>query len=421
MFENKVNAFTLGTVVILFPWLIVTLMRVFGPVTHVIVSVDLIIYLMCFVLITYASYFVGFFSINKKSKLLKVGGKLGASTGLVIQIRNLFFILLTIYVILAYIDFLIIKNGSFSGIVEQRESEHLSGPRNSIIGLLIFFLSGTPPIFASILFYTKCENRKAKLFYYTLVFLGFAAMFLSGGRNAFFISTIYCLSFIMVYKVRNKNNGINLKKLCVFITIFIGVLYSLSMFLTRFEVQGLDVHIMLDYLEREYNLLIYRIPGLPIELQPIYSVFVYLSFYVTHPFTYLNDYFELAYSPYLMGGYNFYIIVRMIDVLFGTQFYQTGSELILQSGVYLTFPGTLFLDFGYIGGLLVGALFGFSYGFLTRRLGSSVISSKLWFAFITVIMIFSPIYSVIGMANGWSLLFLITCTTFLSLRVRQRD
>ncbi|RSD29651.1 O-antigen polymerase [Vibrio pectenicida] len=330
--------------------------------------------------------------------------------------------LMLVYVFFAYFDFFIVKNATLDGIVEQRELEHLTGPRDSIIGMFNVFLSGIPPLFMSICMFVPYRSRKMKMASIVLVFLGFLAMFLSGGRNAFFISLLYCLLVKFVFF--NKHNKISknrIKLILMSLVVFLGIVYSLNIFLERFEVQGLDVSRMLDYLEREYDISIYRIDFMSSVYQPIYSVLVYLSFYITHSFTYLDDYFQLSYSPHLLGGYNFYIIARIVDFITGSSLFQVGSESILQSGVYLTFPGALYIDFGYFGGLISGAVIGLFFGYLTSKLGNCTISHKLWFTFIAVNMLFSPIYSVIGMANGWSLFVLITFTTFLSIRIRKRD
>ncbi|MEZ8103070.1 O-antigen polymerase [Vibrio bivalvicida] len=421
LYDSKLKSCLFGTVIILFPWFIVSSIRVFGPVSHVDVSLDLIAYLMFFVSTTYLSFLVGFFIRNDSIKT-NYGYSVYSSRGLIFQIRTMFFLLILVYVFIAYFDFFIVKHATLGGIVEQRESEHLTGPRNSVLGMFNVFLSGIPPLFMSILMFVPYRSRKMKLASMILVFLGFAAMFLSGGRNAFFISLLYCLFVKFAFFNKHSNVSKNrIRRMLILLVVFLGIVYSLNMFLERFEVQGFDVNTMLDYLEREYDISIYRMEFISLDYQPIYSVLVYLSFYVTHAFTYLDDYFQLSYSPYLLGGYNFYIVVRIIDFVTGSSLFQTGSESILQSGVYLTFPGTLYLDFGYFGGLIAGSVIGLFFGYLTNRLGNGTISHKLWFTFITVIMIFSPIYSVIGMANGWSLFVLITCTTFLSIRVRKRD
>ena len=252
------------------------------------------------------------------------------------------------------------------------------------------------------------------------VALGFFSMFLSGGRNAFFISIIFVMLHRVFFSLEAKviNKKWSLSKCFSYLLVSYSIFFSMKLFLVRFETQGFDVGFMLDYLESEYNLSVYH-PEFEGKLfVSLYSIFVYLSFYISHSFTYLNDYFSLSYSPYMGGGYNFPQLARLIDITVGTDFFSAGRARMILTGVYLTLPGSLYLDFGIVGTLGICLLLGFTYGNLSYNLATLALYQKLFLTYLSVVFIFSPIYSVFGMANGFSLIFILLLAMFRAIKIR---
>jgi len=325
------------------------------------------------------------------------------------------------YSVVSIFDFFVVKGAALSMIVDQREAEHITGPRNSLIGAVGALLSGAPPVLLAVMGFSRFKSFSLNLIAYVVIALGFASMFLSGGRNAFFISAVFvffCYLFFSAYSLRLKIK-LSMKKIFGFAFFLCCIYFSMKMFLDRFEAQGFDVGFMLEYLELEYGVKIFRFDYDGALFLAVYSVFIYLNFYIAHAFTYLNDYFLAAYSPYMWGGYSFPQIARLIDVAFGSNFFEEGLERMLVVGVYLTLPGSLYLDFGVIGSLTVCSLIGLCCGFLARNMAHLALYQKLWLAYIAVALVFSPIYSIFGMANGFSLIFILILVVLLSMKVRH--
>tara|TARA_Y100001949_G_scaffold168132_1_gene166509 strand:- start:12727 stop:13470 length:744 start_codon:yes stop_codon:yes gene_type:complete len=245
-------------------------------------------------------------------------------------------------------------------------------------------------------------------------------MFLSGGRNAFFISAafvFFCYVFFSAYSAKMLIKP-SVTRFFALLFFLYCMYFSMRMFLDRFEAQGFEIGFMLQYLELEYGVKVFRFDYDGALFVAAYSALVYLSFYITHAFTYLNDYFVAAYSPYMGGGYNFPQLARLIDVAFGSNFFEGGRERMLLVGVYLTLPGSLYLDFGVVGSLVFSSLIGLCCGYLARNLARLALYQKLWLAYIAVALVFSPIYSIFGMANGFSMIFILILVVLFSMKVR---
>ncbi|MGY8818130.1 MAG: O-antigen polymerase [Pseudomonadales bacterium] len=418
--------FLLFSILIIGPWCFVFLVRFFGPITYPQVSIELVLFLVLCIAVKYFAFCFGFFMLSTLNKSAPQVSHLPDRSlddmgSIFYSVRLMVLCLTVMYVVVAISDFFVVKGATLSMIVEQREAEHLSGPRNSLIGALGALLSGGPPMLLAIMIFSKFKSFYLNLAVYVVTALGFASMFLSGGRNSFFISAtfvFFCYLLFSPYstRIRIKLSVTSFLSLVFFIYC---IYFSMRMFLDRFEAQGFEVGFMLEYLELEYGVKIFRFDYDGALFMAVYSVFVYLSFYIAHAFTYLNDYFVAAYSPYMGGGYNFPQIARLIDVSFGSSFFEGGRERMLLVGVYLTLPGSLYLDFGVVGSLVVSSLIGLWSGYLARNMVRLALYQKLWLAYIAVALVFSPIYSVFGMANGFSLIFILMLVVLFSMKLRH--
>lgn len=416
------------SILILGPWFAVFVVRYFGPITFSGIGIELFTFLFFSIVFTFIAFVIGYYSANIASNLesscffYNQNVINNHSFGCVFYfVRAMLIVMAILYPIVSFIDFFIFKEATLFTIVEQREAEHLTGPRNSLVGAVGALLSGAPPVLLVMLNHAKFRNKLANRFLYFIIGLGFVSMFLSGGRNAFFISLVFIVLYnlLFLHKTKRSKSGSSFGKLFMYFFVFLCVFFSMKMFLDRFEVQGFEVSFMLDYLEREYNIQIFR-PGFESHVFiSIYSVFVYLCFYISHALTYLNEYFVISYSPYLGGSYNLPQLARLVDVFFGTEFFSVGREKMLLSGVYLTLPGSLFIDFGVFGSLVVCFILGFSYGRLSRQYLYLKLFQRLILAYISTAFVFSPIYGIFGMANGFSLIFILIFVIFCSFRLRR--
>lgn len=413
--------FLFFSVIVIGPWCFVILVRCFGPINHPSISIELVAFLVSVITTTYVSFCFGFsFSHSKhcqSSLQIHTSGDVGK---IFRSVRFMVLCMAVAYPLVSFFDFFIVKGAAISAIVEQRESEHLTGPRNSLIGAVGALLSGAPPVLLAMMNLSRFRNTYINYIMYIFIILGFASMFLSGGRNAFFISIIFVFFSGLFFSARPAKviSKFSIRKLVTIALVAYCIFFSMKMFLDRFEAQGFDVSFMLDYLELEYGVEIFRFDYNGSIFVAVYSVLVYLSFYISHALTYLNEYFVIGHAPYMGGGFNFPQIARLIDVAFGSDFFEGGRARMILVGVYLTLPGSLYLDFGILGSVAVCSLLGFYYGYLARNLAQLALYQKLCLTYVTVAMVFSPIYSVLGMANGFSLIFILLLTVFRSLKLR---
>lgn len=408
--KNKLlNRFIVFSLFILGPWNMTFTMRNFGPLEFENLSLEFLQYLWLFLFVSYISYVFGFL-LTKESGVIKAHSATRYS-----RARQAIFLFAILFPVVAAIDFFIFKGAAITEIVAQREAEHLTGPRNSVIGALVALLSGSPPLAFVLMKESPIKSKVFSNAAYFVIALGFASMFLSGGRNAFFISIL----FIIVYNfffVKGERDSFK-RKLTFLTFFFFFFFFSMKMFVDRFEEQGFDVSFMLDYLSSEYGIDVVRIDTQNSFFIAAYSIYVYLTFYITHSLSYLNDYFALSYSPMLSGSYNFPILARVFDLVFGSSGFELGRESMLVEGVYLTMPGSFYLDFGYGASILFMGLFSFCFGYLVRNLGNLVVYQKLVMSFMAVCLVFSPIYSVIGMANGFSVICMLCIVLLCYVRI----
>jgi hypothetical protein len=87
----------------------------------------------------------------------------------------------------------------------------------------------------------------------------------------------------------------------------------------------------------------------------IYAAITIFIFYLTHPLNYIDQYFIEGISPILLGAYNFPIPSKIIDIFFSYDISSGVSKELLVPGVYLTLPGSLYVDFGYFGAMMSGS------------------------------------------------------------------
>lgn len=406
------------------PWVIVVFLRAYGPISHEEISLYLVVFIGLSILLPYLSYIIGFFLVRSESAISQLPEKsnfIGENNSNIDRIAKFLLVLAFIFPVVALFDFLFLKGASLGGIVALREAEHMSGPRNSLSGALITLLSAISPIFYVFIMENYELARKKKIIYSLIAFVGICCLFLSGGRNGFFISILFIFFYSKVFfanRAESKVKSSLLSKFILYSALLFFFFFSLNIFIERFSIQGFEVGYMLEYLEREYSVKVSKPEGLTGFLLEIYSVLIYLIFYVTHSFTYLNQYFAIDYEPFLSGGYNFPLLARVFDILFGFDIYSSGRSALLIEGVYLTLPGSLYVDFGFIGSILFLCVCSFYFGFMARNVKKLYFYERFLFCYLLVAFTFSPIYGVFGTANGFSFLIIMSLVFLVSTRFK---
>jgi hypothetical protein len=129
-----------------------------------------------------------------------------------------------------------------------------------------------------------------------------------------------------------------------------------------------------------------------------------LVLYVYHGFYEFCLLFDSYASPHLMGAQFFWLPLRLIAIVTGIDLTVDNDDLVgSRSGIYTTFAGPMFLDFGLLAPLFAAALFAL-LGVPFRRL---VAGDWRWLPAalqVTVIILMAPVVSLLDSSVGMFLL-----------------
>lgn len=333
---------------------------------------------------------------------------------------SLALILSVIYLSLVLVDKVLIGGVLSVGVTEARYAAMAEGPRGSVLGALHYFLAGAPAMLACLLLSRWASGERTNVFGWCVVLIGFGCFFLSGGRNSFVVSSVFVLFYFVLERMKFYRAGDGRRisiprwiKLCA----LLGGCYVLYLFVERAEVRGTDMAGAMQSLSENYDVEIFTPSWLSGFSLQVYYCVAYLVFYLTHAPTYVAQYMGEGYSPMLMGGYGFSILFRVFDILAGTQFLIDSFDRLLIVGVYLTLPGTIYVDFGWLGVALVAVLLAnvtvlmVSIA-LSRRSGAGLMAASLC---LTVVAL-SPVFSGLSVGNGFSILVLLPVLRFFGVR-----
>jgi hypothetical protein len=318
-----------------------------------------------------------------------------------------------IYLVAVVIDKVFLANVFSQGVTEARYAAMEEGPRNSLLGAVHYFLAGAPVLLACFLLSRRKSKFFTNAFLWGVVVICFGCFFLSGGRNNFVVGSVFVFFYFFLERASFRARGVGRDRKFSFplglkILSVVGVCYVLYLFVERARIRGMDLEGAVRALGENYNVGVYMPDFLSGTLLQIYYCLVFVFFYITHSLSYLSAYFDIDYSPLTLGGYSFSIIFRVVDVLFGTNFVVDSFERMLVAGVYLTLPGSIYIDFGFTGVFIAGiALAGISIWCVSRALKSNNGNGMMLASSCLTIAALSPVFSAFSVGNGFSIMILI--------------
>lgn len=418
--RDKTTRYFLFLSFIFIPWIVIGSLRAFGPIGLEPLGIEILAYIITFVVLMAACFSFTFLIFVSESDCVSNDSIISNSTFLLC--KNTLLLAAFLFPIVACFDFFIVKGAAISEIVALREKEHLNGPRSSLIGALSTLLSAASPVACCVYLLKPSSSIVKRIIVLGGIILGLGCLFLTGGRNAFFISIGFIGIFIFLFLSKSQLERAipSVLRKAIYVFLLFGFFFSMKIFVDRFEVHGFDASVMLFHLKREYGVNVQDLENASELYLSVYSSWVYLVYYMIHAFTFFEQYIAQSVSPELMGVYNFSIVARFIDLIAGTSYVADGIDALIVRGVYLTLPGSLYVDFGFLGGLISAGVLGSVFGALAARLTKLKFYQKMWLVYICTIMLFSPFYSVVGIANGFSFLFLLTIIVVLSFRLKRR-
>ncbi len=300
------------------------------------------------------------------------------------------------------------------GITEARYQGISDGVANSPISAAGHLIFGAPVILLCMLIYASAYNGWRKIGYWSMAVLSVGSYFLSGGRNAFAISIVILLVFSLaqkgIFRDVSASTGVRKKRGGKFRLILLvsGIIFSLYLFAERGEIRGETALESIRRMAWDNGIDVY-VPELMSTgfAAALYGVVLFLIYYLVHSFQFFYDYLSIGYSPYLLGVYSYNFIFRVLEYLLGTNFSGGAMGRLLISGVYLSMPGSFYVDFGVFGVFFKGLLFGFFAGlFRVLALRHGRFEDIFLFSLFAGSLYLSPIYSVTNVSNGLSLFFL---------------
>lgn len=143
--------------------------------------------------------------------------------------------------------------------------------------------------------------------------------------------------------------------------------------------------------------------------------------YYTHgliEFLYLTDVFKGQHS---WGGQNFFLPLKFLSALMGVSGFEAwafGNQVRI--GIYTTFWGPVYYDFGAALGCVFCLLFGLSAGLIGRAIGRQKVSWMPLYALLLVMFFFAPVVNLLVYGSGQTNLLAALVVMFIIGRRRFR-
>lgn len=395
------------------PWLCVAVLRLIGPISFEEISNKFLIFIIIFSLANVIGYAFGrFVRVGflpaKKTRLTRLQDQNSS--------ESFIFSATLIYIVLMAVDFFLTKGGTLTTITEIRESDNIVGSRMSIIGGIIALTSAAPYILLCMTSYSRWIGSALRSnLSFKVALLGMAIGFLSGGRNSFLIGiVVFGFQSLYLRRYAKLPKTLQTKRLGLKLVLAAGIAFSFYVFLERETQQGASIRNVLSIFSIKWNVKIAELSTDSSLIQGLYAILVMTIFYATHALSYIDQYFTQEARHLLFGAYGFPILAKIVDFISGGGIFTAVADNLIVAGVYLTLPGSLYLDFGYVGSIV----FGLILSILTGQLNNSRVTTSFrklqLLSVLSTIWILSPIYSVFAMANGFSYIFLLVIISIFS-------
>lgn len=241
---------------------------------------------------------------------------------------------------------------------------------------------------------------------------------LLGSRSSLFVIFVFLLLYLLFF----KKITLTVKNV-IFASLFIfGFLYLMNyIFIERTKIFAGDKAYEIVLRESNFNYTVtssdkfkkYFDRQSPL-LQNLFFTYITTTQYFTHgmfEFSYLYDNFEKDHS---LGSHTFSVYARFINKVIGNEGNtETMETLAPRTGVYTTLYGPLYLDFGWF-----VVFFMYLMGLLSKIIYEKAKNGSdgaiLLYFYISVVLIFSPVFNFISGAGGIFLLTTFIIYYFLS-------
>lgn len=306
-----------------------------------------------------------------------------------------------------------------SNFFENRESMENGG--GNFFGIIAAFL--VPFSYIPLFLHWKYKLKQKKLIIILVFILFFFQVFdalLLGARSVIFILGMMLLLYLFYF----KKLQLTFRKIILLITGVLGfVLFMNYLFLERTKLFAGDkaYDIALNYSNFNYTLTASDEFKRDFDQKSELGKTISFSFITTSQY-FLHGMFEYGYlyenfdSEHAYGSYTFIVYKRFLDKLIGskTDIFAI-QDLAPRQGVYTTFYGPLYLDFGWFM-LIFMFFFGRYTSSIYEKAKNMDNSAILVYFYIFIVLLFSPVFNFVSGAGG---IFLFT--SFNIYRILQKQ
>lgn len=395
--------------------LLVYLILLFSPFIEI--KGELSFLPMLLIILSYLMFFMGLFFESKiLSKLIyrkktmiinteTISGLNSISQPYIIKAYKISLILSLIGIILKLIDrFLIRKLSLFFTIMVNREmASSYSNNIFAIAGSVIFMLCIVPFFLVHFIEDEKFNLKKNKLISF-LVFLYYPFDgLLFGSRFPFFISLGIFIIYLL-YLWHGKSIGKKLIYVALIIFLSINIfLYSSSIWLKRLSEMNINTkYTLFSSLYARYipaSDLVIRIMynSNALTKQIIYSITNFVQYYIHGSFIFQDVFnFVSQTNNYSYGKYTFFIIYKFLLKLLGKDLDINKYAALYDPypGIYKTFFGPLYIDFGWLI-LLFMFIFGIFVSIIYRKVRNGNVIYMPLYSFLVITIFSMPVVNLI--------------------------
>jgi len=316
-------------------------------------------------------------------------------------------VLSAVYVIAAVYDAVVFRKILSLGLSGARNYAIAQGPRYSAIGALNVVLSGAPVVLATVALAQRLP-RRYNIWIAALALVGVCCSLLTGGRNPMMMSATYLVTVALIRVAASWPEAAWSKRVTRRFSLALGVfsLLAVAYLLWSFADRGVTRHEniseSIQYFADNYKVQFIIPENMGEGLSRIYYGVMNIIFYLAHPIVYLDDYFVRDFCPHTGGAQTFDMLFRFFDFFLNANFIEKSTNSMLLPGIYLSLPGSLYLDFCGMAPLAAVILATVSGGLLMRAFISP--SAIPIAAYAMTVLALAPLYSTFTTGNGFSLL-----------------
>jgi len=334
-----------------------------------------------------------------------------------LALKKVFYIVICIAILgflFKVIDKFYIRGASFSNSISLNRII-LEKARSSFISIIAAVLTPFSYLPLFIYLYLRLKNRLLLVLSYFLFFSTAFEFVMLGSRSGLFVIII----LLGIYLRYFKKLKISLRRfITIIVVMFFLMIFSVQLFIERTKDFAKTDKVAIEHVltRSGYNFTVE--PTKEAKRKIIRTQNNTLQAYrlgvVNFGQYYLHGVFEFGYlynnykKNHWYGGYTFNIFAKFVNIMFKTNIDLKGIQKSPpRTGVYTTFFGPVFIDFGWL-----SLIFMFFFGVFQKLIYNKVLQGRFQFTpllfYLLIINFFMPVFNFINGAQG-----LYTITSFI--------